>query len=280
MQATTSPLMSTDALAARLGSPDLVVIDASWYLPTQKRDGRADWLKEHIPGAVFFDIDAISDHSTPLPHMLPPEADFSAAMGELGVGDGMTAVVYEASGLFSAARVWWMLRVFGMRDVYLLDGGLPLWKQEGRPVEAGAVRRSPAKFTAKLDRAAVASLDDVRDGLMERTIQVVDARAGARFRGEAPEPRPGLPSGHMPGALSLPVGDLVADGRLLPVHALRKAFVKAKFDPKKPAISSCGSGVSAAIVNLALEVAGEPAPRLYDGSWTEWASKGMPVAKG
>lgn len=279
-----SPLISTDSLAALLLNPPSgaaapVVMDASWYLPNQKRDGMADYLKAHIPGAVYFDIDAHSDRSSPLPHMLPSPENFARDMSALGIGEGMHAVVYEGSGLFSAARVWWMLRLFGMRNVQLLDGGLPKWKLEGRALESGPVIRPPARFEASFAKDAVASLDDVRNALEHRAIQVVDARAGARFRGEAPEPRPGLPSGHMPGALSLPIGDLVSDGRLLAPHGLRKAFAKAGFDPKLPAITSCGSGVTAAIINLAMEAAGEPAPRLYDGSWTEWASKGMPVAK-
>ena len=273
-----SPLVSTSWLAARLGAPEFAVIDASWYLPAMQRDGRSEFLREHIPGAVFFDIDAISDASTDLPHMLPTPAAFAAAVGDLGINETMTAVVYDGAGLFSAARVWWMLRLFGMADVFVLDGGLPAWKQEARPLEAGPAKKAPKRFTAAFDRSAVADLDGVRAALAGATAQVVDARAAPRFRGEAPEPRPGLPSGHMPGALNLPISELVAGGKLLEAGKLRAAFTKAGFDPGQPAITSCGSGVSAAIINLAMEVAGEKPPRLYDGSWTEWASRGMPVA--
>lgn len=275
-----SPIVSTAWLAGRLAGAGVVAIDASWYLPAQNRDGQAEYLAGHIPGAIFFDIDAISDHAKALPHMLPTAGDFAAAMGALGVSETMTAVVYDGAGLFSAARVWWMLRNYGMAEAYVLDGGLPAWKAEGRPLEAGSVKRPPARFNAQFSAGAVADLADVQAALAAGSAQVVDARAAARFRGEAPEPRPGLPSGHMPGAISLPVTDLQADGRMLPAAALRAAFAKAGFDPARPAITSCGSGVSAAIINLAAEVAGAPAPRLYDGSWTEWASRGMPVAKG
>jgi thiosulfate/3-mercaptopyruvate sulfurtransferase len=275
-----SPLVSTDWLASRIGAPDLVVLDGSWYLPAMRRDPRAEYLSGHLPGAVFFDIDEISDHSTPLPHMLPTAAAFAQAMERLGVGDRMTAVVYDGAGLFSAARVWWMLRIFGMKDVRLLDGGLPRWKAEGRPLEPGASSRSPARFDARLDATAAAALADVRAALADGSAQVVDARAAARFRGEAPEPRPGLPSGHMAGALNLPMTDIVADGRLLPPAELERAFRKSGLDPDRPTITSCGSGVSAAIINLAFAVTGRPQPRLYDGSWTEWASSGMPVATG
>ncbi len=275
-----SPLVSADWLASRLGAADLVVIDASWYLPAMRRDGRAEYLNEHVSGAVFFDIDEISDHSTALPHMLPTPQAFGDAMGALGVGNAMTIVVYDGAGLFSAPRVWWMLRTFGARDVYVLDGGLPAWKRQGGGLQSGLTRRPPALFTVQYNERAAAGLEDVRLALAGKTAQVVDARPAGRFRGEAPEPRPGLPSGHMAGALNLPASELMADGRLLEPAGLRAAFARAGFDPAQPAITSCGSGVSAAIVNLALEATNHPAPRLYDGSWTEWASSGMPVASG
>ncbi len=273
-----SPLVSTEWLASRIGRPGVAVIDASWYLPAMKRDGRAEFAAAHIPGAVFFDIDAISDQSTDLPHMLPSEADFAAAMGALGVSQDMEIVVYDGAGLFSAPRVWWTLRVFGARNVSVLDGGLPKWRAEGRPVESGAPSPSPVSFAARLDTAAVASFADVQAALAARSFQVADARPAARFRGEAPEPRAGVPSGHMPGALSLPASDLIADGRLKAPDALLAEFAKAGVDPDAPLITSCGSGVSAAIINLALAASGKPAARLYDGSWTEWAAKGGPVA--
>lgn len=271
-------LVSTDWLATRLGEPDLAVLDASWYLPAMNRDGRAEYLAGHIPGAAFFDIDEIADHSTSLPHMLPDQDAFARAMGELGVGDGMEVVVYDGAGLFSAPRVWWMLRIFGVRNVHVLDGGLPKWTAEGRPVERGAPKRrdgQPAgtQFTARFDEGAVASFDDVRRALESGVAQVADARSAPRFNGEAPEPRPGLPSGHMPGACNVPATSLVADGRLKPTDAVLRAFAQAGVDPDRPLITSCGSGVSAAILNLALAMANKPAPRLYDGSWSEWAAR-------
>jgi thiosulfate/3-mercaptopyruvate sulfurtransferase len=210
--------------------------------------------------------------------MLPGEGDFASAIGALGVSQDMEIVVYDGAGLFSAPRVWWTLRVFGARNVSVLDGGLPKWRAEGRPVESGAPSPSPASFAARLDAAAVASFADVRAALDARSFQVADARPAARFRGEAPEPRAGVPSGHMPGALSLPASDLIADGRLKAPGALLAEFAMAGVDPDAPLITSCGSGVSAAIINLALAASGKPAARLYDGSWTDWTAKGGPVA--
>jgi thiosulfate/3-mercaptopyruvate sulfurtransferase len=266
------PLATTEWLAERLGAANLVVIDASWHLPAAQRDGKAEYLEGHIPGAVFVDIDAISDHTSTLPHMMPEPEDFARAMRALGVGDSMQIVVYDAAGVFSAPRVWWMLRTFGASDVRVLDGGLPKWKAEGRPLESGPVKRPNAAFNARFDARAVANIEDVRKALGSHG-QVADARAAGRFNGEAPEPRPGLPSGHMPGARNVPVNALVEDGRLKPADELVAAFAAAGVDPDKPIITTCGSGVSAAIINLSLATLGKPAPRLYDGSWTEWASR-------
>ena len=255
-----APLVSTAWLADRLGRADLAVIDASWYLPAMQRDAKAEYAAAHIPGAVFFDIDAISDRSTDLPHMLPGEAEFAAAMGELGISEDMEIVVYDGAGLFSAPRVWWTLTIFGARKVHVLDGGLPKWTAEGRPVESGQTRRAPASFRARLASGAVAGFEDVRAALETRSAQVADARPAARFRGEAPEPRAGIPSGHMPGALSLPASDLIAAGRLKPPQAnCSQSSRSAGVDPDAPLITSCGSGVSAAIINLALAAAGKPA---------------------
>ncbi len=276
---TASPLVSTQWLADRLSDADVIAIDASWYLPAMQRDGHAEFLAGHIPGAVFFDIDAISDRHNPLPHMLPSPQVFAETVGGLGISDTMTGVVYDGAGLFSAARVWWMLRCFGMRAVHVLDGGLPRWKSQGYTLESGAGSRKPTRFSANFDDGAVATMGDVETALAQKSAQVADARPGPRFLGEALEPRAGLPSGHMPGALNLPIGDLVQNGALLDKAALEKVFAKAGFDPQKPAIASCGSGVSAAIINLALAVTGHAEPRLYDGSWTEWASAGKPIAK-
>ncbi len=273
-QQSAGPLVSTDWLAARLGDSKLAVVDASWYLPAMKRDGGDEFRAAHIPGAVFFDIDAISDHSTDLPHMMPTSDAFAAAMGALGVADDMTIVVYDGAGLFSAPRVWWMLRTFGAPEVFVLDGGLPKWTAEGRATQSGEATPLPATFKARLDASRVAGIEDVRKALETGAAQVADARAPARFDGKAPEPREGIPSGHMPGARNLPVTALVADGRLKPAAQILEAFAQAGVDPDRPLITSCGSGVSAAIINIALAAAQKPAPRLYDGSWTQWASRG------
>ena len=272
------PLVSTDWLAANLGKPGVRVVDGSWYLPAMNRDGKAEYLAGHIPGAVYFDIDEIADHSTDLPHTLPSDADFAAKVGALGLSNDDQIVVYDGGGIFSAPRVRWMLKNYGAKNVALLDGGLPKWKAGGHALEAGAAKREPAIFNAKLDTSAVAALADVDAALKEKSAQVADARSKPRFDGAMPEPRPGLASGHMPGAISLPMTDLVADGRLKPVEELKKAIAASGVDPSRPLITSCGSGVSATIINLAFEATGYPQPKLFDGSWTEWASKGMPVA--
>ena len=273
------PLVSTDWLAANLGAPGVKIVDGSWYLPAMNRDGKAEYLAGHIPGAVYFNIDDIADHSTDLPHTLPSDADFAAKAGALGLSNGDTIVVYDGGGIFSAPRVRWMLKKYGAANVALLDGGLPKWKAENRPLEAGAARPAPARFAAKLDPATVADMAAVRAALAAGSAQVADARSKARFDGSVAEPRPGLPSGHMPGAVSMPMTDLVADGRLKPVDDLKRAIAAAGLDPARPVITTCGSGVSATIINLAFEASGYAEPRLFDGSWTEWASRGGEVEK-
>jgi thiosulfate/3-mercaptopyruvate sulfurtransferase len=272
--------VTTEWLAANLTSPDLVVIDGSWYLPDEKRDPHAEYLAAHIPGAVFFDIDAVADHSTGLPHMLPDPVAFSSAMRKLGIGDGMRAVVYDGAGLFSAPRVWWTLRAFGMQDVAVLEGGLPKWKAEERPLEDGPVQRQPRHFTARFDHGAVASLHDVRRQL-KAGAQVIDARSAARFAGEEPEPRAGVRPGHIPGSTNVPWRDLVADGRLLPPQAMAQKFADAGLNLARPVTTTCGSGISAAILALALESLGRTAVPVYDGSWTEWGGRqDLPVETG
>ncbi len=281
-----SCLVSTEWLAERLGAPGLAIIDASWHLPVANRDARAEYQAQHIPGAVYFDIDAIADKSVSLPHMLPDPVAFSAAVRKLGVGDGMKIVVYDSLGLFSAPRVWWTFRAFGARDVVILDGGLPKWLAEGRPVAEGEAQPQPRHFTARLDHAAVASIDDVFRAASARvgdatTAQIVDARSAARFSGDELEPRPGVRSGHIPGSRNLPWSELVADGRLRPQDELKAAFARAGFDPAKATITTCGSGVSAAILALAMATTGRPGASVYDGSWAEWGMRSdLPLAKG
>jgi thiosulfate/3-mercaptopyruvate sulfurtransferase len=230
---------------------------------------------------VFFDIDTIADLDKGLPHMLPKPEALAKEMGALGLGDGMRFVVYDALGLFAAARVWWTLRAYGVEDVRILEGGLPKWIHEGRPLETGETRPKPRVFTPRLDESFVASLDEVRAALADGSAQVVDARPPDRFRGDVPEPRPGLKSGHMPGALNLPFVDIVERGRLKSPEALRATFAEHKVDLTKPIITTCGSGVSAAILALAVEEAGGKVEGLYDGSWAEWGGRDdCPVAAG
>src|SRR3982074_1675169 len=234
-------LVTTDWLAERLGAPTTVAVDGSFYLPAHQREAAAEYLAGHIPGAVRFDIDEVADHSSPLPHMLPSGFDFAQAVGELGISERETVVIYDRMGLFSAPRVWWTFRLFGAEHVLILDGGLPKWKAEGRPVEAGPVTRPPPHFITKTPPDIVASLESVQQALAAKSAQVVDARPADRFRGEAPEPRPGVRPGHMPGSLNVPSTALVENGQLLPLDRLNAAFAAGGVDLAKPVITRCGS---------------------------------------
>ena len=276
------PLVSTAWLAERLDAPDVRVIDATWLMPGSDLNARADYASAHIPGAVFFDIDEIADTASPLPHMLPSAAKFASRAKALGLGDGSRIVAYDQTGLTSAARAWWMLRVMGHKEVVVLDGGLPKWIAEGRPVDDRAPAPRERHFTARLDHDLVRDLAGVRRALEGGREQVVDARPASRFRGEAPEPRPGLASGHMPGARSTPLASLFApDGTLLAPGDLSRVFAEAGVDVARPVVTSCGSGITACVVALALARLGRWRTAVYDGSWAEWGSTpDAPVAVG
>lgn len=266
----TSPLVTPAWVEDRLS--EVQPVDASWYMPGDPRSGRADFLTAHIPGAVFFDIDAVSDRQSDLPHMLPDPTTFATAAGDLGLRRDKPVVVYDALGLFSAPRVWWTLRVMGYPQVFILDGGLRAWTAEGRPTESGAATPRPVALDAIYNPALVRDVEAVRAALADGSAQVVDARPAPRFRGEAPEPRAGVRAGHMPGALNVPFAPLVDEsGRLKSESDLRAAF--AVVDLEKPIVTTCGSGVSAAILALALYELGRPDVAVYDGSWTEWGGR-------
>lgn len=275
-------LVSTAWLAGHLRDPDLRVVDGTYYLPNVPRDADAEFLERHIPGAVRFDIDAIKDEKNPLPHMLPPPALFAAKVGALGIGDETRVVAYNADGASAAARVWWMLRVFGHDKVAVLDGGLPKWLAEGRPVESGPARPQPAVFTARFRPELVRGLEEVRAELTSGRATIADARSSGRFSGAEPEIRPGLKSGHMPGAKNLPYPDiLAADGTYLPPAEIARRFAAAGIDAARPVTTSCGSGVTACILALGLYLAGKKDAAVYDGSWTEWGGRDdTPVATG
>lgn len=266
----TSPLIFAADLAARLGEPGLRILDASWHL--DGRDAKTDFESARIPGAVFFDLEANSDPHSHYPHMLPLPGEFTGRMEALGINAGDRVVVYDTTGLFSAARVWWMLTTMGAADVKVLDGGLPAWRAAGGGLESGRAQRPmPGDFRARRDDSRIADRIDVRDALAGG-FQVVDARGAARFRGETPEPRPGVRPGHMPGALNLPYGMLLnSDGTMKRGAALEAAFAEAGVNLDRPVITTCGSGVTAAILTLGLAELGRPS-RLYDGSWAEWGS--------
>lgn len=267
-------LVSTDWLAEHLRDPDIRVVDGTYFLPNVPRNADAEFLDRHIPGAVRFDIDAVKDANNPLPHMLPAAAEFAAKAGALGLGDGARIVAYDGHGLMSAARVWWMFRVFGHDKVAVLDGGLPKWLAEGRPVQKGPAQPRPAVFTPRFRKQLVRGIDEVRAELESGRATVADARSAGRFSGAEPEIRPGLKSGHMPGAKNLPYADiLAADGTLLPPAEIARRFAAAGIDARRPVTASCGSGVTACILALGLYLTGKEDVAVYDGSWTEWGGR-------
>ena len=268
-------LVETDWLASHLHTPGLVVLDGSMHLPTAKRDAKAEYRAQHIPGALFFDIDDIADETSPLPHMLPPTPKFASRMKKMGIGDGMHVVAYDSEGLYSAARVWWMFRAMGHRNVAVLDGGLPKWLKEGRQTVGTATQPTERHFTARFNAGLVRDLMQVKSALERNSEQVVDARSAGRFRGVDPEPRAGLRGGHMPGALNVPFADLLdpVQKTFLPADMLAARFTAAGVDLGKPIVTSCGSGVTACVLALGLYLLGCEDAAVYDGSWTEWGGR-------
>lgn len=275
-------LVSTDWLAQHLKDPDLRILDASWYLPEAGRNARAEYDEAHIPGARFFDIDEISDSASDLPHMAPPVEKFMSRMRAMGVGDGHQVVVYDGAGLFSAARVWWLFRLMGQENVAVLDGGFPKWREEGHPIEDMPPMVRDRHMTVRFQNHLVRDVTQVSAASKLKDHMIVDARAANRFRGEAPEPREGLRSGHIPGSRSVPYTSLLnPDKTLKSPDETRKVFEEAGVDLEKPVITSCGSGVTAAILALALERMGHTQWSLYDGSWAEWGMfPTVPLATG
>ena len=277
------PLVSSDWLAGRLREPKIRIIDASWYLPQTGRDARAEYAAAHLPGAVFFDLDATSDQSTPLPHMLPDPDTFAERVSQLGIDSESTVVVYDGSGVnLSAPRAWWTFQVFGHERVAVLDGGLGKWRGEGRPLDAGAVFRPRGRFTARLNPALVRDLAAMKQNHTQQSEQVVDLRSAGRFAGTEPEPRPGLRGGHLPGSLNLPFTELVnPDGTVLPPARLRERMERAGIDLSRPVVASCGSGTTACALILSLHLLDHTANAVYDGSWSEWGGReDLPLERG
>lgn len=276
-------LVTTDWLSRHLDHPDLRILDGSWHMPADKRDAGAEFRSRHIPRAQFFDIDATSDQSSDLPHMVPDAAQFAKQIAALGIGQDDSVVVYDTQGLFSAARVWWLLRAMGITNVAVLEGGLPKWLAEGRVVATAPLSVAvPAKLTVRMDESRVRDAGQVLRAIGDAGTQIVDARAPERFRGEVPEPRAGLRSGHIPGSRNVFFKALLKDDGTLKSDAdLRAVFEDAGVDLNKPVITSCGSGVTAAVLTLALEKLGHRDVALYDGSWTEWGqNRELPIETG
>jgi len=274
-------VVDADWLKSQLGVPGVSIVDASWYLPAQRRNARAEYDNAHIHGAVFFDQDLVVDTASPLPHTLPKPAEFAMHAGTMGISADDTIIVYDGPGMFSAPRVWWMFRTMGAPEVFILDGGFDNWKASGYPVTADVTKTAPCVFMTDFDEERVVRFDEMKDIVASRLAQVADARPPGRFAGTDPEPRPGVRSGHMPGAVNVPASALSKDGYLLPVDELRRKLEELGVELSKPVVTSCGSGITAATVTLALMSVGHGNNRLYDGSWTEWGGRpDTPVATG
>ena len=274
-------VVSADWLQERLGSPGLSVVDGSWYLPQQGRDAKKEYEAAHVPGAVFFDQDVVVEPDSKLPHTLPQPALFSQFASSMGITADDTIVVYDGPGFFSSPRVWWMFRVMGAQKVFLLDGGFDGWRREGRPVTAEPTRIAASYFEPRFDPKRVVSFEEMLKIVAEGSMQVADARPAGRFTGADPEPRQGMRSGHMPGARNLPAVSLSTGGKLLPVNELRQKLEESGIDLSQPVVTSCGSGVTAAVITLALESVGHRDNKLYDGSWSEWGGRDdTPVVTG